>query len=134
MLRICKELFFRTQKLNYLNGKLTTELSTKKLLVSKSITSACTIQIPDYKSYKLLVVIIKGDGNNGISICIPTIMMDTSNSGIPFSLYSTNGSITISQVGYTIVAQGEIVTGNIKVSYLNVASWNQAQVSVYGIN
>ena len=23
MLRICKELFFRTQKLNYLNGKLT---------------------------------------------------------------------------------------------------------------
>lgn len=116
------------------NGKLTTELSTKKLLVTKYITSACTIQIPDYKSYKLLVVIIKGDGNNGISICIPTIMMDSSNSGIPFSLYSTNGSITISQGGYTIVAQGEIVTGDIKVSYLNVASWNQAQVSAYGIN
>ena len=81
-----------------------------------------------------MIVIIKGDGNNGISLCIPTIMMDSSNSGIPFSLYSTDKSITISQGGYTIVAQGEIVTGDIKVSYLNLASWNQAKVYVYGIN
>ena len=117
-----------------LNGKLATNLCEKNILVNERIKSACTIKIPDYKSYKFLMVIIKGDGNNGISICIPTIMMYTSDSGIPFSLYSTNGSIAISQSGYTIVAQGEVVTGNVKVSYLNIAQWNQAQVIVYGIN
>lgn len=120
--------------INYVNGKLATNLCEKNILVNERIKSACTIKIPDYKSYKFLMVIIKGDGNNGISICIPTIMMYTSDSGIPFSLYSTNGSIAISQSGYTIVAQGEVVTGNVKVSYLNIAQWNQAQVIVYGIN
>ena len=34
MLRICKELFFRTQKLNYLNGKLTKAFPTDNAIHS----------------------------------------------------------------------------------------------------
>ena len=57
MLRICKELFFRTQKLNYLNGKL------KTLQVISG--TGCAILYSDYRAW----VRITATGINITSTC-----------------------------------------------------------------
>ena len=44
MLRICKELFFRTQKLNYLNGKLPKYID---ITVNCPASTWCNIALPD---------------------------------------------------------------------------------------
>ena len=52
MLRICKELFFRTQKLNYLNGKLVQIIEN----ANGSINGTMNVNLDDYTILFVIVI------------------------------------------------------------------------------
>lgn len=88
------------------------------------------IQIPNYDDYKALMILIYGDGNNGMTIFIPAIMYDES---FPFSLYSSDSENVIKDTGFSVCAQGQVSGGYIKFSHVNVSGWKNGTVVVYGI-
>ena len=55
LLRICKELFFRTQKLNYLNGKLP---QITKLEMQLNGDGAGSINLPEGYTYENTVILV----------------------------------------------------------------------------
>lgn len=105
----------------------------KVQIVNQSVKSSPdnqNIQIPNYDDYKALMILIYGDGNNGLTIFIPEIMYDES---IPFSLYSSDSENVIKDTGFSVCAQGQVSGGYIKLSHVNVSGWKNATVVVYGI-
>ena len=105
----------------------------KVQIVKQSVKSSPdnqNIQIPNYDDYKALMILIYGDGNNGLTIFIPAIMYDES---IPFSLYSSDSENVIKDTGFSVCAQGQVSGGYIRFSHVNVSGWENATVVVYGI-
>lgn len=82
LLRICKELFFRTQKLNYLNGKLSEnkEITVNDVLFSRNgnvVTMSSqgnwtlhgTLSIPDrYRPKNKTMIIVHDTSTNNMSV------------------------------------------------------------------
>lgn len=87
--------------------------------------------IPGYDSYRALMILLYGDGNNGITIFIPAVMYDIS---FPFTFYSSDKQNTIQATGYSVCVQGQIKNGTIIFSYLHISGWSGVSVRVYGIN
>lgn len=105
----------------------------KVQIVNQSVKSSPdnqNIQLPNYDDYKALMILIYGDGNNGLTIFIPAIMYDES---IPFSLYSSDSENVIKDTGFSVCAQGQVSGGYIRFSHVNVSGWKNATVVVYGI-
>lgn len=69
MLRICKELFFRTQKLNYLNGKLTNMMQhgSVELLINAeaNISQKQYTIVKSFSNYRYIVIAIATLGDTG---------------------------------------------------------------------
>ena len=110
------------------NRPLTSRLPKgKERIVFQSITGAGTIPIPNYNSYKALVAVMYGDGNNGNPIFIPQQMYDVD---IPFSISSDNEQ----RGSFTVCVQGKILNGNVDISYCKTTGWSNATLVVYGIS
>lgn len=104
---------------------------TKTLIVDQGIEEKQNVPIPGYDSYRALMILLYGDGNNGITIFIPAVMYDIS---FPFTFYSSDKQNTIQATGYSVCVQGQIKNGTIIFSYLHISGWSGVSVRVYGIN
>lgn len=104
---------------------------TKTLIVDQGIEEKQNVPIPGYDSYRALMILLYGDGNNGITIFIPAVMYDIS---FPFTFYSSDKQNTIQATGYSVCVQGQIKNGTIIFSYLHISGWSGVAVKVYGIN
>ena len=101
MLRICKELFFRTQKLNYLNGKLYHLDYDNKVNLSSVITNNKSTYIPQ-KPGIITCKIQSTASNGGLDIIQHGVTIMFANA---FQQYSRVGCMCIvddSQISVTI--------------------------------
>lgn len=109
------------------NTKMENKLSNCDLILETSFSASGIINIPTSKTYSFYIIIIEGDGDNGITITIPKYVMDNYNTPFYFNVQSLSAS------GYTAKANGQIYNNKINVASVSLTGWTQVSVYVFGV-
>lgn len=87
--------------------------------------------VDNYDKYKALLIIIKGDDNNGDSWIVPKPVY---NIRIPLYVSSKNNEPANDGGGYSVAYHGYIVNGVLNNNYVQFSGWDGIKIQVYGLN
>ena len=109
-----------------------TQSETATYLVNTTITDTGDISVTNYSNYKYLVIIIKGDSNNGMAYTIPKALYGV----VQFPLYmsSKNNAAYNDGTGYCATFHGYFINGVITCNYLQFSGWDGVQIIVFGVS
>lgn len=104
--------------------------ATVTLLKSETISTVGNVTIPNYNDYKALLIVIKGDDNNGDSWYVPSGLPTRT----PLYVSSKDSSTANDGIGYCFAFHGSYLNGTITCQWEQHAGWSGIQIMVYGIS